>query len=376
MRNINILERIIPLALVATACGGPEGLEGYDGLEGDTEERLEVDTSAEGLGSGSYGWAWISNGSGTVGSSYSSSGGTVSVSHITTGRYRVTFNGINAFGGNVQVVAEGPNANRCKVENWGGLPVSVNVRCHSHLGSAVNTSFIVVYANSSGGGPGRWAYAWANEPTSGIYTPSPSFQSHYNGGSVAIVRLGVGSYRVFMAGVAGSLGNAQVTAYGSSSDHCNIDRISTGYLDVKCWTTTNAPVDTLFSVAFMSSGAMLAPDFQRAAHYHADRTTAIYPYTPTRLVTVPGTSATTLVTSDGTGHDHISFNWGTPPLNLSLSWSAALAVSYGSGASYCKPARGTDGFPVDVRCYLRQGSIAYGWNAEYLGQHLSRQPIF
>jgi hypothetical protein len=80
--------------------------------------------------------------------SHNSSGGGVSITRSSTGKYTVTWSGLGADlldGGDVQVTAYGGGTAQCKVESWGSQ--SANVRCFAPNGALVD-SFYDVFLGS------------------------------------------------------------------------------------------------------------------------------------------------------------------------------------------------------------------------------------
>ena len=73
--------------------------------------------------------------------------------------------------------------------------------------------------------PDRFAYAWADSPTSASYTPHPAYAYNSTGGAIRIDRQGVGIYNVTFAGLrgwgAGLSSAVAVTAYGSTTISCS-----------------------------------------------------------------------------------------------------------------------------------------------------------
>ncbi len=362
------MKNTLPIALIAlsTACGGLE-----------PELETEFETTQDAISSNMYAWVWTNTPAGSIGGTYSSVGGTNSVTHQGTGQYSVRLNGIFVSGGHVQVVAEGPNSSQCKVAGWTSFPVTISVRCYGEHGVPVNSDFVAVFADPSSSSTGRWAYAWANQPTNTFYTPHTTYQGHYSGGSNAVWRMSTGRYRVYMSGISAGSANAQVTAYGANSNFCNISTMQNSYVEVECYRATDGSlVDTQFTIAYLSHGALLIPNDRRGYSLHANRPYAYSYYTPAREYLRPSSNHFA-IGRWAPGHDHVTLSPQTVPTNLNRS--AALVSSYGAGGPrYCKPVNAGYSFnDLDVWCYGRSG----GGNSvliasEYLLQGISRDPIF
>jgi carbon monoxide dehydrogenase subunit G len=191
--------------------------------------------------------------------SFNSSGGAINITRSAVGTYTINFSGIGgngSAGGNVLVTAYGSGSEACKVVSWnsGGADFIVNLRCFATNGMPVDTRYSarVVWSNATFGKNG---YAWANNPTSLGYTPSPAYSFNSSGGAITINRSGVGAYTVNFSGIGGSGsagGNVQVTAYGSGSEACKVVSWNSGGADfianVRCFTTTGSAVDTQYSI--------------------------------------------------------------------------------------------------------------------------------
>lgn len=190
---------------------------------------------------------------------FNSSGGTNTISRSGVGAYTVRLPGLAASAGNVKVTAYGGGSELCKVGNWfpSGADQLVNVRCYSTSGAAVDTRFTMTYARNMGitGIPGQPSgYAWANQSTTASYTPSTSYKFNSSGGTNTISRSGVGAYTLSIPGVGVGGGHVQVSAYGSGTAECKVASwFPSGgaqKVNVRCFSTTGAPVDSLYTVTF------------------------------------------------------------------------------------------------------------------------------
>jgi len=98
-------------------------------------------------------------------------------------------------------------------------------------------------------------YVWADNPTSGGYTPSPTYSFNSSGGAIKITRSAVGTYTINFSGIGGNGsagGNVLVTAYGSGSEACKVVSWNSGganfIANVRCFTSTGSAVDTQYSI--------------------------------------------------------------------------------------------------------------------------------
>jgi hypothetical protein len=118
----------------------------------------------------------------------------------------------------------------------------------THLAFAVLTTmagslFAARAAQAAGG------FVWSSS-LSGTSTYSANGQYSYNsaGGSITVTRMPnmIGRYRVTFGGLPIVGGNAQVMAYGSGSEYCNVVSWSTTDVNVQCFAQGGTPVDTFF----------------------------------------------------------------------------------------------------------------------------------
>src|SRR6188768_158781 len=96
--------------------------------------------------------------------SLSSGGGTINVSNIGTGQYRVDIPNLGStIGGHVQVMARGLDLTRCKVGGWGsaGSTLQVFVNCFSSRGTPANSIFAMNYVRRDDHPGPEAAYVYA-----------------------------------------------------------------------------------------------------------------------------------------------------------------------------------------------------------------------
>lgn len=191
---------------------------------------------------------------------YNSTGAANTIDRSAAGVYAVTLPGLAGAGeGHVEVTAYGSGNEHCKVSSWGpsAADQAVNVRCFDAAGAAVDTRFTMTFVDGASlvpkpGAPS--AYLWANEPANAAYTPSLTYQFNSSGGVNDITRSGVGAYTATLAGVGTPGGHIQVTAYGSSSDHCGVGGWGPSggdlVVSVNCVDIAGAAADTRFVLAW------------------------------------------------------------------------------------------------------------------------------
>jgi hypothetical protein len=208
---------------------------------------------------GDLAFAYASQASGTnyapPGSASHNPGGAIRVFRNAVGNYTVRFTGLasrlSGNGGHAQAVAIGTGAQHCKVASWGGSPdISVNVLCFSRAGALKDVKFNVFFATPNP----SLAYAWADQPTAGSYSPNAFYRSNPSGGAVTISRSGVGRYGVTWSGLALlDGGDVQVTAYGGGNVVCKVESWGSQSASVRCFNPqTNALVDTYYTIMFFS----------------------------------------------------------------------------------------------------------------------------
>jgi hypothetical protein len=186
----------------------------------------------------------------------------------TTGRYVVTFTGLSAaLGAKSTVKATGYGSGNAYCKTVAGYLVSdkVEVRCYkAGTGTPVNTRFTLLVSRAAS----DRAFAFAHQPTATEYAPSAK-GSWNPGGQIRVTRIGTGHYQVVFAGLGTwtNGGVALVNAVGSGKAYCTVGEFWGGSassdlaLDVACWTPSGSPVDSKFSVAFVTPAKHLAYAF-------------------------------------------------------------------------------------------------------------------
>lgn len=160
-----------------------------------------------------------------------------------TGTYTVTLRDLRQPGANVQVVANGASASRCKVANWYEAGVStrqeiVDVRCFGPTGSPGPSPFTLYY--SYGAAPQVGAYLQ--------YNGSSVLRSwSSNGGTNSVSVLGTGVYAVYFSSTTTSNAAMHVTAMGTTSNHCKFDYWGADYAVVSCYNNAGDRTPSPFS---------------------------------------------------------------------------------------------------------------------------------
>jgi hypothetical protein len=296
-----------------------------------------------------------------------SSGATNTVVRTGVGAYIASLPNLGAWipaAGIVHVTAYGVGTETCKVAGWGpnGSTEQVYVQCFTRTGVPVDTYFTLTYARPiSVAGP--MAFLWANQPTAASYTPNLFYQFNSSGAANTVVRTGVGAYIASLPNLGAATGHVQVTAYGTGSERCKVANWSpsgsTQQVNVRCFTSTGTPVDTLFTMTYVDDinligGASLfgaggtgAPGPTGAYVWANQPTTASY--APALSYQWNDFGGTNTITRSGVGLYSVQFAGQT------LSEGDVQVTAYGYGSEYCKVAYWTQGAGVQVRCFSSAG---------------------
>jgi hypothetical protein len=332
--------------------------------DNDTDRGVKMRTSAEfaiaaAPGTG-RGYAWNHTPSAPLNTWYSLAGGYAYNSNSTVlmanrygiGTYTVWFPGIGA-AGNVQVTAYGEGDVKCKVGSWRAAPgngTDIDVRCFDRYGQLTDSTYTVSYNYL--GSDVKGGYLWADQPTAASYTPSPGYQG---GASSTIDRSGTGVYTAKFAGLGAVGGHVQVTAYGGSSDWCKSGGWGpaggTQYVTVLCYTASGAPVDTYFSLSYVTNGSVLWGTPAQSAYAWADQP-ATDGYSPS------STYAYDANPWAGTWINRLSTGRYGAHLATDLNRGLVHVTGYGWDNTSCKVAwwNSTDG--ARVNCFHPDGTPA------------------
>lgn len=274
------------------------------------------------------------------------------------GRYTVRLPDLAAASGTVHVTAYGASTYHCKVVNWfpSGTAQFINVRCFTTTGALVDTFYTLSYTNP-GGFPWDLGYVWANQPTSGSYVPSPSYQANSSGATNRIDRLGVGAYRVRLPNLGRVAGHVQVTAYGAGAERCKVGSWgpvgAEQQIRVFCYGPTGNRVDTRFTLTYVRNGNILGasplccnPDGHPTAYAWANQPTAAS-YTPALAYQFADFGRIT-ISRLGVG----SYAVHTP---RSLGNGNVQVTAYGDGSAQCKVSFWTSASGIRVLCFTTAG---------------------
>lgn len=298
--------------------------------------------------------------------SYNSVGGTVTVTPLGTGYYRVDFGRLASAGhNNVQVSAYQTNG-YCTAAGWDAKGPGNNgeawVQCFDANGNAANAGFALFYqARTKLAGSSRKgnAFLLADQPTTARYTPNPLYSYNPLGQANTIARTGVGAYAVTIPGLSAQGGDVQITAYnptGAPRVPARCKPVTwtsskvANTIQVACFDSAGAPADQSFSLAFaLQSSFAQGPAATQAGSYGwANDATATTAYT----MPLPYNYSfnTSLMTSQkvATGHYTVNIQGA-----LSYRSSLALVTAYGDNNQYCAIQAW---FPISVLCYQQGGA--------------------
>jgi hypothetical protein len=181
-------------------------------------------------------------------------------------------------------------------------------------------------------GSGVYAFVWASDD-SADHTPPSAYSFNSSGLTNRIVRTGTGTYRVELPGVAGFGGNAQVVAYGSTSDRCKVTSWGTSArfdgveVHVACHTAGGAAIDSRFVASYHRASSR-----DRGAYIWAGQpTTASYTPTGPSNWSAAGSGVRNTVTRYETGAYYVRL----PDQNPLHEAGNALVTAYGPGSSHC-----------------------------------------
>jgi hypothetical protein len=192
-----------------------------------------------------------------------------------TGRYFVVFRGLSAWLGSRSTLHVTSETGRgygvrddvhCKPVTPYLVSDKVEVRCfRTSTGAPSNGAFRVLVNRPFY----DLAFAYAHLPTSTNYAPSAP-GSWNPAGASRVVRTAVGRYEVVFDSIGSQLpevngvligGHVQVNAVGTDNAHCKFENQyaqSTLRILVRCFTSAGQPVDSKFSVLFLTPADHLA----------------------------------------------------------------------------------------------------------------------
>lgn len=168
------------------------------------------------------------------------------------GRYLLFMGaGVVTEAGSVQASAYGNPGAFCNVYLW--RRGYVHVLCFDRTGEFSDSKFTVLYSKNSD--PNDTAYAWAYSPKTEAYRLGGK-RVQNNEELVEVRRLALGRWKVSFGERSllnrnnGSGGNVQITATGSSKNHCQVERWVSHEVYVACFNAKGQPVDNQFGVLY------------------------------------------------------------------------------------------------------------------------------
>lgn len=203
--------------------------------------------------------------------------------------------------------------------------------------------------------PDRFAYAWANSPTSPSYTPHAAYAHSSTGGAIHIARQSAGVYNVTFSGLRGwgpGLSSAvAVTAYGSGAVSCSSLSYSSSEtataVMVGCFdAVTRTMVDSRFTVMVVGNQSVPTP----SAFVMSGGAAPVPPPNPAWSWT-SGNQPITVTHLAGIGEYDVLLGTGNTPR------SAKLVTATSGGGSRCNNLTGISG-GLRVRCHDWTGAAA------------------
>jgi len=241
--------------------------------------------------------------------------------------------------------------------NWGpsGTTQNVNVRCFTPAGALADSTFTASFLRAVAN-LGPIGYVWADQISAASYSPSSTYSFNSAGGANTITRSAVGAYQVHLPGLGQSNGNVKVTAYGSGSELCKVSSWgpsgTTQLVNVRCFTTGGAPVDTRFTMTYArNSGVIGIPGTQTGYAWANSPTSASY--TPSAAYSFNSSGGANTITRSSTGDYTVRMAGLASPVGGNVQVSG-----YGANTTECKVgswfSSGSD-LLVSVRCFTTGG---------------------
>lgn len=254
---------------------------------------------------------------------YSSSPATITASG-SNGTYSVILTGA-AFNvqGNVQVVATGTAATRCKITLHApnGRGHTIGVRCASADGTTTASPFTVVFQTRFVGATGAYLRYDAN---AAALNSSLSWAS---AGSNSVSKTALGRYAVTL-GALDANSAVHVTATGINDSYCNVESWSGNTVTVACFGGNGAPTDSGFSLLATPQATRYAMIGGHARVEVVDGAWGVPAATSLVVGARPSVAGTISVTGQT-----VSFNQTLP----STTWPVfALVTAFGPIAGFCK----------------------------------------
>ncbi|GGT16569.1 hypothetical protein [Streptomyces purpureus] len=286
--------------------------------------------------------------------SRNSTGVVNSVVRTGTGQYTVRLPRLGLTGGTVHVTAYGATSHSCNVASWHpvGDRLDVHVRCYTPSGYRANTPFTTSFVNTAYRG-GRFGHVWADQPSTGAYTASRTYQFNSAGYTNTVTRSGLGRYTVRLPAIGSAAGHVQVTAYGDVLARCKaVNWYPSGtaqLVNVRCFTLGGALRDTRFTMTYARDTGILRTT--PAAYAWANQPTASS-YYPSAAYRYNSAGYTNRITRHGVGVYRVS----TP--GMSLGYGDVQVTAYGGDSRHCKVDYWTPSTGIQVRCFTASGAPA------------------
>jgi hypothetical protein len=230
--------------------------------------------------------------------------------------------------------------------------VSLEVLCYRLNGEAADTRYSDIYT-TGGVDSGTLAFLWANEKVQTTpYTPDLFYQFNSSGPVANTVhRTSVGTYKVTLPGMSGTVGNIQISA--AEDAYCRLQswKLATPVvITVKCLSpVTNAAVDSTFDLAYTDGVGLTGAASGSAVYLFANkpRTASYTPDAKWRFSTFMKPT----VKRTGTGAYTVVMP-GMP------AGGAAVVTPAGTGTSRCQLGSIATSTPqkVTVRCFSASGN--------------------
>jgi hypothetical protein len=370
MRRLVVTAAALTLVLAVTACAGKkkDGGQGGFGAETPTPSASASATASPGgsvtpststsssapsdpLGPVTHGaiaskagFVWEPNGSAATYNAtgsywYNSTGGGITITRTSTGRYDVVFAGLGTAGGVAQAQAYGSAANFCNVVRWGpsGADEAVSIACYDSGTAPVDTQFVANFAVGHQSGA-HFSYLWLDQPSqAGKHQVASTYRYDSTGHEPTVQRLSAGKYRVFLPASYDEQNEPysfQVTAYGAATFRCKLSKafVAAGTHDILCTDAPGTPYDTQFVLSYAAEGSLIGRTDNRYGGYSQTDSG----------VTQSGTGVYT-VAADGLGQPR----------------GHVVVGATGSNANYCHVGSWSpsgDALKMIVRCFAPNGS--------------------
>jgi len=179
-------------------------------------------------------------------------------------------------------------------------------------------------------------YVWADQPTTSTYKPGQYWSYNSRLLDNTVTRTGVGAYTVDFPGLAGSRGNAQVTAFGATPAICTIGGarwypVGTAMrLSVRCFAPNGAPADTRFTAAYTAGAGKTDTPTHAYAFALADQPTVTAAYPAKIYYNNSGGAVTAAKVGPGT------YVVTVPHLYGPRAAGSVKVTAIGDTAGYCK----------------------------------------